>query len=43
MKSFNNYQFEFRAYERKQAAKEALKKTKDLENQRKKQNKCKKV
>ncbi|MDY3513520.1 hypothetical protein PG310_09445 [Riemerella anatipestifer] len=43
MKTFNNYQFEFRAYERKQAAKEALKKAKDLENQRKKQNKCKKV
>ncbi|WP_260393891.1 hypothetical protein [Riemerella anatipestifer] len=43
MKTFNNYQFEFRAYERKQAAKEALKKAKDLENQRKKQNKCRKV
>lgn len=43
MKTFNNYQFEFRAYERKKAAKEALKKAKNLENQRKKQNKCKKV
>lgn len=43
MKTLNNYQFEFRAYERKQAAKEALKEAKDLENQRKKQNKCKKV
>ncbi|MEE3726191.1 hypothetical protein V2H21_12640 [Riemerella anatipestifer] len=43
MKSFNNYQFEFRKYQQKQDAKEALKEAKDLENQRKKQNKCKKV
>ncbi|WP_260393883.1 hypothetical protein [Riemerella anatipestifer] len=43
MKSFNKYQFEFRKYQQKQDAKEALKKAKDLENQRKKQQQCKKV
>ncbi|WPC14770.1 hypothetical protein LEQ04_09490 [Riemerella anatipestifer] len=31
MKSFNNYQFEFRKYQQKQDAKEALKEAKDLE------------
>ncbi|MDR7817108.1 hypothetical protein [Riemerella anatipestifer] len=43
MKSFNNYQFEFRKYQQKQDAKMALRKAKELEEQRKKQNKCKKV
>ncbi|MDY3337817.1 hypothetical protein PG279_01330 [Riemerella anatipestifer] len=43
MKTFNNYQFEFRAYERKQAAKEALKKAKELEEQLKNNKQCRKV
>ncbi|MCQ4156151.1 hypothetical protein OKE80_10630 [Riemerella anatipestifer] len=43
MKTFNNFQFEFRKYQQKQDAKMALRKAKELEEQRKKQNKCKKV
>ncbi|MCU7568267.1 hypothetical protein N4238_05715 [Riemerella anatipestifer] len=43
MKPFNNFQFDFRKYQQKQDAKMALRKAKELEEQRKKQNKCKKV
>ncbi|WP_018675513.1 hypothetical protein [Riemerella columbina] len=41
MKTFNNYQFEFREYEKKQSAKKALQKAKELEEQRKNKSKCK--
>lgn len=41
MKTFNNYQFEFREYEQKQDAKNALKRAKELEEQRKNKSKCK--
>ncbi|AGC39491.1 hypothetical protein [Riemerella anatipestifer] len=43
MKTFNNFQFDFRKYQQKQDAKMALRKAKELEEQRKKQNKCEKV
>ncbi|MDY3547328.1 hypothetical protein PG291_01765 [Riemerella anatipestifer] len=43
MKTFNNFQFEFRKYQQKQDAKMALRKAKELEEHRKKQQQCKKV
>ncbi|MCT6765640.1 hypothetical protein [Riemerella anatipestifer] len=43
MKTFNNFQFEFRKYQQKQDAKMALRKAKELEEQRKNNKQCKKV